>query len=190
MNILLDGLPRAIGVAGQTIDINADYQTGLRIITAYEDPELTIQEKHIVMIKLLYKQPPADMQEAIIQGVKYLNSGEGGESEGGESPSGRKYSFSFDAGWIYAGVDRVLGGKLSRGEFVHWWVFYTAFMDLPEDCMMSRILYLRAQHEKGKLSKEERQQWAASRKILELPAELTQEDYDVQTEFMRLLNGG
>lgn len=188
MNILLDGLPTAIEVAGEVCEINADYRTALRIITAFEAPELTGSEKAAVLVSQLYKQPPGDYQAAVSQGVKFLDCGD--STGGGDGGSGeRTYSFAHDARYIYAAVDRVLGGRLNRGGFVHWWEFVTAFMELPEDCMMSRILYLRTQRSKGKLTKEERQQWAQMRDVLELPVELTAEEQQVEAEFMRLLKG-
>jgi hypothetical protein len=188
MNILIDGLPIAIEIDGQEYGINADYQAGLRIITAFEDGDLTIQERCAVMVNLLYKERPENFQEAVRRGVMFLDGGKAPEERTKTVSDGnRYYSFSHDARWIYAGVDRVLHGRLNRGEFVHWWEFMTAFMELPEDCMMSRILYLRQQYAKGKLTREERQQWHEMRDVLELPIELTEEEQAAQDEFMRRL---
>lgn len=187
MNILIDGLPMAIEIDGREYEINADYQTGLRILTAFEDPELTIQERCAVMVALLYKAQPTNFQEAVRLGVIFLDGGQAPEGKKIASDGNRYYSFKHDARWIYAGVDRVLQGRLSRGVFVHWWEFITAFMELPEDCMMSRILYLRQQYAKGKLTREERRLWYEMRDVLELPIELTEEERAVQDEFMRLL---
>lgn len=190
MNVLLDGLPAAIEIAGKEYPINADYQTGLRIISAFEDEELTDYERCAVLVALLYRAPPEDFPEAVRLGVKFIDCGREDKSEA-SADTNRYYSFSFDAQWIYAGVDRVLHGRLSRGEFVHWWEFVTAFMELPEDCMMSRILDLRQQMAKGKLTLEERRQWAVQRDILELPVELSREEQAAADEFMRkLVNHG
>jgi hypothetical protein len=188
MNILIDGLPTAIEVDGHEYEINADYQTGLRIITAFEDGDLTVQERCAVMVNLLYKEQPANFQEAVRMGIIFLDGGKDPEEKSKTMSDGnRYYSFLHDAGWIYAGVDRVLQGRLNRGDFVHWWEFITAFMELPEDCMMSRILYLRQQYVKGKLTKEERKLWYEMRDTLELPVELTEQERAAQDEFMRLL---
>ena len=187
MNILIDGLPTAVYVGGQIYDINADYQTGLRIITAFEDPDLTKNEKCMVLVCLLYKERPEPYAEAVLQGLKFLDCGDKRESDNSSGSGGRRYSFAQDARYIYAGVDRVLQGRLNRGEFVHWWEFATAFMELPEDCMMSRILYLRIQKAKGKLTKEERQQWEEMHDILELPEELSPEDQRTKDAFLSQL---
>lgn len=189
MNILIDGLPTAIEVSGQICGINPDYQTGLKIIMAFEDYELVAQEKCAVLVQLLYKETPQNFSEAVRLGIKFLDCGEA-KQEGSTGDGIRKYSFTHDARYIFAAVDRVLRGKLSKGEPVHWWEFVMAFMDLPEDCLMSRIIYLRAQHAKNKLTKEERQQYYEMQDILELPLDLTPKEQQIQDDFLRLLQKG
>ncbi len=191
MNILIDGLPEAIEIDDIIYDINADYQTALRILQAYEDDDLTAQERCIVLLNLLYKEPPQNPLKAVKQGLRYLDCGDDTEEKQLQTTADgcRYYSFTHDARWIYAGVDRVLNGRLSRGSFVHWWEFVTAFMELPEDCMMSRILYLRQQRAKGKLSLEERRQWVDMRHILELPVQLSETEQAARDAFMELLGG-
>lgn len=188
MNILTDGLPMAVEIDGAEYQLNTDFRTCLKIILAFEDEELTGYEKQMVMLALLYKGIPPDTQKACELAVKFLNCGEV-PSEGGEGAGDRLYSFTHDARYIYSAVDRLLCGRLNRGDSIHWWEFVTAFMELPEDCMMSRILYLRAQHAKGKLTKEERQQWAQMRDVLELPVHRTADEAAREEEFMRLLRG-
>lgn len=176
MGMLTSGLPTGILVDGVVYDISPDYQTGIRIILAFEDRELTAMEKNLVLLDLLYKEFPHKPDEALRQGIKFLDCGEGAEGGDYEAEESRSYSFAQDERYIYSAVDRVLNGRLSKGELVHWWEFVMAFMDLPEDCMMSKILYYRMQFAKGKLSKEERAVWNKNKEIFELPISITEED--------------
>lgn len=186
MEILINGLPRYIDIDGKEYEINCDYQTCLRIIEAFEDRELTQSEKMSVLIDLLYKDTPNNIETAVLQGIKFLDCGECTKStESGETI--RKYSFKHDERYIFSGVDRVLSGRLSKGDFVHWWEFVMAFMELPEDCIMSKILYFRTQYAKGKLSKDEKRVYAENRNLFELPEELTQEEEAAKDKFMRSL---
>ncbi|HCX63444.1 MAG TPA: hypothetical protein DHU59_13550 [Clostridiales bacterium] len=184
--ILTDGLPTAIVVDGIEYDINADYQTCLKIIMAFEDNELTQDEKYMLLVELLYKEPPHHIHAAIKQGVKFLDCGDSKDGSG-ESDSIRKYSFTQDDKYIYRAVDGVLHGRLSKGDFVHWWEFVLAFMELPEDCFMSRLIQLRTQKAKGKLSKEERELYYKIRDIVDLKEEYSVEEQKQINEFMELL---
>lgn len=186
MNILINGLPTAIEIDGKPYNINADYRTGLKIIIAFEDKALTELEKQSVLLNLLYKEMPSNVGIALQKGIKYLNCGdlERSEDKGIEQ---RIYSFSYDQKYVFSAIDRVLYGRLSKGEFVHWWEFITAFMDMPEDCMMSKIIYYRTQFQKGKLTKEERKIYFDNRSIFELPVELTNEEELKRERFMRRL---
>ncbi len=186
MNLLIDGLPTAIEIDGLVYEINSDYQTGIKIITAFEDKEITSLEKQSVLINLLYKNCPQNIEIALEKGVKFLNCGDLNASES-EDNGQRVYSFSHDEKYIFSAVDRVLNGRLSRKEYVHWWEFVMAFMDLPEDCMMSKIIYYRTRCETGKLTKEEKKAYFDNRKVFELPLELTAEEQAKADDFMRLL---
>lgn len=186
MNLLIDGLPTAIEIDGLVYEINSDYQIGIKIITAFEDNEITSLEKQSVLINLLYKKCPQNIAIALEKGIKFLNCGDLNASES-EDNGQRVYSFSHDEKYIFSAVDRVLNSRLSRKEYVHWWDFVMAFMDLPEDCMMSKIIYYRSQYAKGKLTKEEKKVYFDNRKIFELPVELTTEEETAQNKFFSLL---
>ena len=187
MNVLVNGLPKAIEINGIVYEINPDYRTCLKIITAFEDKALTELEKQSVLINLLYRKCPSDITQALLKGIKFLNCGESSSGDDNGGLNERIYSFSYDEKYIYSAVDRVLNGRLSKGESVHWWEFVMAFMDLPEDCMMSKIIYYRMQFAKGKLSKEEKKVYYDNRRIFELPEELTAEEEKARNKFFESL---
>lgn len=186
MNILIEGLPCFIRIDGKDYAINADYQTALKIMNVFEDNSLIAIEKNLLLLELLYKDVPDNYEEAIKKGLKFLNCGEEGSETSGEGGA-RVYSFKKDAKYIFSGVDKVLNGRLSKGDLVHWWEFVMAFMELPEDCMMSKIIYYRTQFSKGRLSKEERKVYFDNRELFELPAELTKEEEKIYSTFMAKL---
>lgn len=182
MGALLDGLPLAIEIDGKEYQINSDFHTGLRIILAFEDTELTISEKSFILVDQLYQEEPEDFVKAVSAGIRYLDCGEEQREGGGNGC--RMYSFSQDERHIFSGVDKVLNGRLSRGEYVHWWEFVFAFMELPEDCMMSKILYFRSRRNAGKLTKEEREVWTKNRELFELEEPQTAKEKEQFEEFM------
>lgn len=190
MGVLTSGLPTMISVNGEICRIRADYQTCLKIIMAFEDKELTSMEKAMILLELLYIDKPKDIQTALEKGILFLDCGEERSKEGVErsdSDISRKYSFQHDEKYIFAGVNKVLNGRLSAGGFVHWWEFVLAFMDLPEDCLMSKIIYYRTQYAKGRLTREEKEIWAKNRELFELPVEISAEEEQALDVFMQKL---
>lgn len=185
MGALLDGLPLAIEIGGKEYQINSDFRTGLRIILAFEDTELTLSEKAFILVDQLYQEEPEEFVKAVAAGIRYLDCGE--EQGEGSGHGCRMYSFAQDERYIFSGVDKVLNGRLSRGEYVHWWEFVFAFMELPEDCMMSKILYFRSRRNAGKLTKEEREVWAKNRELFELEDVQTAEEKKQLEDFMNRL---
>lgn len=183
MGFLTDGFPDRAEVVGKVYRLNTDYRTCIRIIQAMEDVNLTEIEKQSILLRLLYQELPEDIPEAVRKGVLFLNCGEAKESCGGE----RVYSFRQDDRYIFAAVDKVLQGRLSKGESVHWWEFVSAFMEMPEDCVMSRIIYYRSRKNAGKLTKEEKEVWAKNRELFELEEVQTAEEKAKEDAFMALL---
>ena len=70
---------------------------------AYEDQELTIQEKHFIMLSLLYDHIPQDIEKGILQGIKFLNCGEESKDDNYKP---RVYSFKKDSKFIYSAVSQ------------------------------------------------------------------------------------
>lgn len=192
MNLLTENLPDKIDVEGEIIEIDTDYRNCLMIILAWEDKELTTHEKISITIDRLYNKKPRNIEIALQKAMLFLNCGE--ECKENKRQEKRIYSFEKDNKYIYSAVDKVLEGKLSEGKKIHWWIFYMAFMELPEDCMFSKIIYLRNQKKKGKLTKDERKIYSQMRDILELETpkqsimtEKEQENYD---RFLKLVEEG
>ena len=185
MNPLINKLPTKIKVGNEIIDINADFRNCLKIILAYEDEELTIEEQHLIMIKRLYKTVPHDIEKAILQGIKFLNCG---DECNNVRESKRVYSFKKDAKYIYPAVSQASKVDLETVGFFHWWKFFYYFLDISNDCTFSNIVNFRQRKNKGKLSKEERQIYLESIEILDL--DYKQEEETEESEFMKAFNGG
>jgi hypothetical protein len=190
MSILTDRLPTAVEVDGKVYEFDTDFRTCLTVILAYEDPALTTYEKHLVMLDLLYKEIPRNIQEAARLGVKFLNCGDDPEEGTGTGDDvGRLYSFEKDAKYIYSAIKQSHGVDLEEIDYLHWWKFCYMFLDLKEDCFFNRLIHLRRQKILGKLTKEERELYYKIRDIVDLPDFKTVEEQAAADEFMRLLRG-
>jgi len=182
-NPLIEKFPTKIKIDDEIIKINADFRNCLQIILAYEDEELTIQEKHFILLKRLYEQIPKSIEKGILQGIKFLNCGEESRNVK-ELP--RLYSFQKDAKYIYSAISQVGKLDLENIEFLHWWKFYYYFFDISNDCAFSNIVSLRQKKIKGKLTDEEKTIYRDSIDILDLDSKKTKEE----SKFMKEFNGG
>lgn len=182
-NILVEQLPTAIEIDGIEYAVRSDFRSCLRIIIAFEDPELTGVEKQAVLLENMYIDKPDNTAQAIAKAIRFLNGGE----ESKEDTNGpRVYSFVKDAQFIFAAFRQTHGIDLAETD-THWWKFLALFMDIGSDTTFSGIVSLRRKIKTGKATKEER---AAAREmgdIIDLPEldDRTIEEKDLEDEFLQ-----
>lgn len=191
MNALLDNPPTSIEIDGREYAIRYDYRTCLTIILAFEDNDLTPQEKTQVMLELLYKEIPDNLQAAAEKAVLFLDCGEERESnQQGSGGIGRLFSFSHDAKYIFSAIQYSHGIDLDKCTDLHWWKFNYLFLDLDDHCFFNRMIYFRRQKALGKLTSEEQKIYVEMAHIFDLPVQLSAEEQAADDEFMELLKGG
>lgn len=183
MNALLNKFPTKIRIDDTDYEINTDYRNCLKIILAFEDDELTIEEQYFIMLNLLYKEMPENIELAIEKAILFLNCGE--EYEVSESK--RTYSFNKDSKYIYSAMNQTHNIDLESIEYLHWWKFVFLFMDVDKDCTFSYITSLRYKKNNGKLDNYDKKIWVEMREIVDLDYSCEDEE---ESEFMKLLNGG
>lgn len=186
MNLLVEDLPEAIEIDGREYPIRTDFRSCLKIILAFEDDELTPQEKAGILLSILYPTCPANVPAALEQAHLFLNGGEAREAEG--EPGPRLYSFSKDANFIFAAFQQTHGIDLQKAQ-LHWWHFMALFMDLGADTTWSNLVGLRKRIKNGTATKEER---AAAREmgdLIEVPEVDTRtlDEKEMEAAFMRKL---
>ena len=193
MNILLDDLPEAIVIDGKEYPINWDHRTGIDCILDFESPELTIEEKGLLLIRRLYKEPlPVNLSEAMRLGIKFLNGGKDEVEDNPFSEHYRLYSFEKDAGLIYAAFRQTHGIDLQK-ETLHWWVFLALFQDLGADTAFCSLINLRRRVKSGQATKEEREHAIKMGDAFDLPEvdELLEPEENENAEiFARLAERG
>lgn len=180
-------LPTSITIKGREYAIRHDFRFCLDIILMFEDVDLTDAEKVQGMIEILFEEDPPMCEETILEAVKFLDMGM--ESGTGIGASDRMFSWTQDSNYIFSAIDKVLGFSSRRCEYLHWWEFMGAFMEIGE-CTFSTIIYMRKQKKKGKLTKEEKEYWAENRKMFELQQLYTEAEQAQIDRFLALAKGG
>lgn len=188
VNVLTDDFPESICIGNKKYAINYDYRDCLLIMMAFEDCELTIIEKQVILLNNLFVESvlDTDVAEALEKGIEFLNCGEKSENKNGI----RLYSFSHDAKFILAAFQQTHGIDL-RKTTMHWWQFIALFMDLGKDTTFSSLVALRQRIKTGNATKEDRAIAAELGDILSVPDSDngTIEEMESEREFMRAVEG-
>ncbi len=165
MNIILDGLPKAVKIDDAAVKINTDFRVCLKILQAFDDERLTDSEKLTVLVTLLYPDIPENTALAISQGLKFLNMGKEPDKSRGKFP--QIYNFEKDAQYIFSAFKSSFNIDLSRIEYLHRWAFRSLFSDLGES-FFNTLIGLRTRRNKGKLTKEEKEFVSEHSELIEL----------------------
>lgn len=154
MNILTDALPTAVQIEDTIYEINTDFRNIIKIILAFDDPELAGIEKQVIILALLYKDniPKKHVVAASKLAARFI-SGPMGESDE-EGDTTRYYSFTKDSPLIYAAFQQTHGIDLQKAS-LHWWQFIALFSDLGSETIFCNIVNLRRRVAIGEASKEE-----------------------------------
>ncbi len=186
MNVLLNKFPTKIRIDDEIYSVKSDFRNCLKIIMAYEDDTLTLEEKYCILLKRLYNTVPKKIEEAIRKGVLFLNCGKEDSSNINDNVK-RVYSFNKDGEYIYSAINQTHNTDLESIEYLHWWKFVFFFMDVDKDCTLSYLTSLRDKKNKGKLDKEEKNIWYTMRKILDL--DYIPDEEQEESDFMKKWNG-
>lgn len=188
-NILVDQLPEFVMIDERKFSVNTDFRACLKTIMAFEDNDLTIAEKQMVMLENTYFTKPNDVEQAFIKANWFLNGGE----EMDDSPVSlqRLYSFSVDSQLIYSAFKQTHNIDLQNAE-LHWWKFLALFMDLGSDTAFCQLVGLRKRLADGSATKEERKLASDLGDKIVLPAieKHSIEEQERFNKFMSLVSEG
>lgn len=189
MSILIDSLPTSLVIDEVEYKINSDFKACIRIMSAFDDPELAWAEKTIIMYENLYIDKPVDFEQAILQGTIFLNMGK--EVEESEISLPKYYAFEHDANLIYSAFYQTHSIDLQTTS-LHWWKFMALFMDLGSDTGFCSMVNLRKRLNDGTATNEERAMARDMSDVVYLPdtTSLSLEDLETEQAFMDALGLG
>jgi hypothetical protein len=176
-------LPTTATVNGVEYEIRSDYRAILDICTALNDPELSDGERGAVVLSIFYPRvegiPPEDQQEAVETCFRFINCGS--EDSGKKSPKLMDWEQDFHL--IVAPVNRVLGSEIRSLEYLHWWTFVSAYMEIG-DCTFAQVVNIRDKKARGKtLDKTDREWYRRNRDLVDFKVTHTEDDQDLMREW-------
>ena len=182
-------LPTSIVVGGIKYDIRTDFRAILDIFNTFNDPEFENDEKWIVALTILYidfdEMPPQDYEEAIEKAIEFIDMGI--KDDGKKKP--HTMDWEQDGAVIIPSVNRVLGKEIRAMQYLHWWTFLGAYMEIGES-LFSQILNIRMKKAKRKkLDDWERDFYKENKNLIDLDVKYTEEEQAERDRLNALLNG-
>ncbi len=189
-NVLLDKLPTEY--KGYPID--SDFQTGIQILQALEDEELTEQEQIGVALSLLFLQedkdgnplPFPDAQTAAEGLVWFLTDWNHDKNKTGDKEKVTDYDI--DQWRIYSAFRKHYGINLNTDK-LHFWEFMGLLSTLPE-CAYTRVIDIRAKKITSKMGKDEKKAYTELKKVYALEqkdGQYTDTQIEAIDEFDRMM---
>ncbi len=171
-------LPKSLDVCGTEYEIRSDYRAVLDVIIALNDVDLTENEKATVALYIFYPRyeniPIEHCQEALRQCFWFINGGK--EDETGQKKSVKLIDWEQDFSYIVSPVNRVLGCEIRSVEYMHWWTFLGAYMEIGE-CTLAQIVRIRNAKAQGKkLDKQDQEWYAKNRHLVDIKRNYTSQE--------------
>ncbi len=193
---MIGALPETLTVGGKDYPIRTDYRNILQVFEAFQDSELTQEEKWIVAIYLLFEDFSCDddvmraardgfnLEDAIKQVSWFISAGQP-EKEVLEIPT---YNWKQDEQMIFSAVNKIAGRETRELDYLHWWTFLGYFNEVGEGTF-SFIVGIRHKLNCGKkLEKHEKEFLAKNKDLVKLEKKKTKEEQEQEESYQALLN--
>lgn len=158
-------LPRTLKVQNKTYAIRSDYRSVLRIISAFNDKDLSDTEKVFICLKRIFIDLDQIPREALSDAYKAAS--EFIECRlSSDKPSPKVVNWDKDEQLIFPAINKVAGFEVRAVPDLHWWTFLGYFQVIDRDDLWGAVLTIRqkkALHKK--LEKYEKEFLAANREL-------------------------
>lgn len=168
-------LPTSLNIGGVDFNIRTDYRAILDILIACNDPELDEYAKAEVMIKILFIDwemiPEKLLEEAAQKASDFIDCG---QKEEKKRP--KLIDWQQDAGIIIPAVNKVAHMEVRAVPCVHWWTFFSYFMEVGESLFTNVIVYRnnRAKHKKPE--QWEKDFYKENKSLIDFKSDLSEEE--------------
>lgn len=176
---------------GKIYPVRFDFRTGLRIFQAWEDEDLTEEEKAGITLGNVYLTTPDNEQAAFEQAVKFLNCGKELHVDEGKRTPERLYSLVQDADLIYSAFHQTHGIDLEAAE-MHWWKFWALLMDLGNETRFCQVIATRYAVSHGQATDWQKKDYLEHPEVYKLsqPDTSTPDEKEKKALFEKLLAEG
>ena len=176
-------LPKSLEINGVDYRINTDFRNALNYFVAYNDADLSDEQKTMILLQCVYRDfekiPPEYIEDAIKQACWYIDGGKDYE----DSNNPKVIDWEQDEQLIFAEVNKVANKEVRELPYMHWWTFL-GYMSTIGEGLLSSILHIRAKKAKGqKLDKGEQDFYNQNQSMIKIKTKISAEE---QAEIDRL----
>ena len=190
---MIGQLPKTLEIGGQEYVIRSDYRNILQIFAAYNDPDLSNQEKAFVCLKRMFCDfqiiPQRLYREAYSAATAFIEC----HTRGDGKPSPKIVNWVKDEQLIFPAVNKVAGMEIRAVPYLHWWTFLGYFQSINHDDLWGFVLMVRQKKAKGKKLEKHEQEFYRSNldlcRVDDRPTPKTAED-TMRDLFNSLAEGG
>lgn len=183
-------LPNRLNVNGKEYFIRTNKDDILKIIEAFNDPELEDKEKVYICLYILYRDfnmiPQKDYEEAFKAAVGFIDCGIKNDNK---RPTPSTMDWEQDAPLLYPAINKVAGFETRKVRYMHWWTFMGYYMTI-EDGLFSTVLRIRskkASHKK--LEKWEQEFYNSNKDLCVIKKKLSAEEQAAKDRLIAILDG-
>ncbi len=179
-------LPTSLCVGGKDWKIRTDFRAILDILRYFSDLEYEPDERWEICLDILFENyadmPERIKGEAAKQAVWFIDMGM--EKDDRKRPA--VMDWEKDAPVIIPAVNGVIGKEIRLQDYMHWWTFLGAYMEIKEG-LFCQIVSIRQKMAKGKkLDKWEQEFLRENRSLIEIKpkkAERSEEEKEELRQF-------
>lgn len=147
--------PTSLNIGGVNYEIRTDYRAVLDLFAALSDPELTDSDPQMtaymqsrVILEIMFPDcdsiPAEHIQEALNKVAEFIDMG---ISDDRKKP--KTMDWEQDAPILIPAINRVLNCEIRAQEYIHWWTFLGAYMEIGES-LFSNVIHIRQKKASGK----------------------------------------
>jgi len=186
---MIGELPKTIKVGEKEEPIRTDFRDILNVFAAFNDQDLSVEEKAIVCLRIIYKNidemDSSLYMEAYEKAMNFMEMNDSKRDSDYNEP--KLMDWEQDEQLIFSAVNKVAGTEVRSFEYMHWWTFLGYYMGIGEGLFADVVNIRQKKLKHKKLEKHEAEFYRKNREMVDLKTRYTKEELKEKEELKRLL---
>lgn len=190
---MIGELPTALEINGRQYAIRSDFRDCLTIIEAYQDEELSPEEKVYVAMDIMYvdfgSMPREFYEEAYSKLIWFLNGGNLDKSSSDRQPK-RLMDWKQDAPLYFPAINKAAGCEVRQTDYMHFWTFLGYYYEIGDGLFATVIAIRKKLAGRKKLEKYEKDFYRENKNLVDIKKPMSAEAKEWRDAVEALVNPG